>query len=339
MTEENFILRRGGAWNEFSALVRADKTELERGAASFIPRFREITQDLNIAKANNYDPRIIERLNALVNEGNQILYGRQAWPVRKTALFFLVTFPRKIRLHWRGILACVLIFYGLMFFFGFLCVSFPEISGELVPLRELASIESMYNPGSRYYLTPRDISNDADMFGYYIYNNISIAFRTFAGGIFAGAGSLLFMCINAGFLGIIAGHLINSGFSSTFFPFIIAHGAFELNAIVFSAYAGMLLGYRFFITNGLSRGASVKKAGQDAIPIIAGSALMLVIAAVIEAFWSSKHMFPVQLRVGSGLALWILILLYFLFAGIRRGESRAGNSSRLSFARLRQEDK
>jgi len=321
MTEENFLNRRNEAWNEFSVLLRADKLNPGKEAHSFIQRFREITQDLNIAKANSYDPAVIERLNILVNEGSQILYSRRSWPVKKAALFILETFPQKIRLNWRGILSSALLFYGITLFFGFLCFHFPDIPAELIPLRELSSVESMYNPESKSYLTPRDITNDADMFGYYIYNNISIAFRTFAGGIFAGIGSLFFLCVNAGFLGIVAGHLINSGFSVTFFPFIIAHGAFELNAVIFSAYAGLLLGYRFFITNGLSRGAAVKKAGQDAFPIIAGSALMLIIAAVIEAFWSSKHLYPVQLRIGAGISLWIFVLLYFLLAGRKRSRN------------------
>jgi uncharacterized membrane protein SpoIIM required for sporulation len=153
------------------------------------------------------------------------------------------------------------------------------------------------------------------MFGYYIYNNISIAFRTFAGGIFAGIGSLFFLCLNAGFLGIVAGHLTSIGYSQTFYPFVIAHGAFELTAIIFCAYAGLLLGYRFFVTRGLSRGASIKKAGQDALPIVAGSTLMLVLAAAIEAFWSSQHLLPLYLRIGTGAGCWILLLLYFLFAG------------------------
>jgi uncharacterized membrane protein SpoIIM required for sporulation len=173
----------------------------------------------------------------------------------------------------------------------------------------------MYNPESRHFLKPRNVSNDADMFGFYIFNNISIAFRTFAGGIFAGIGSLLILCFNAGFLGIIEGHLINIGYAKTLFPFIIAHSAFEITAIIFCAYAGMLLGYRFFVTEGLTRGNSIKKAGKKALPIIAGSTLMLVIAAFIEAFWSSKHQFPFTLRMTVGAGMWILLLLYFLFAG------------------------
>jgi uncharacterized membrane protein SpoIIM required for sporulation len=315
MTERSFIQRRDPVWREFSALVRGNRHGLKKGATKFIRCFRELTQDLNAAKANGFDPELIERLNALVNEGNQLLYGQHDWSLKAPVRFILRTFPQKVRSHWRGILAASMIFYGLMFFFGFMCIHFPGIADELVSAYELMQIEDMYNPESESFLMPRGIINDADMFGYYIYNNISLAFRTFAGGILAGFGSLLILCINGGFLGIVGGHLTNVGYGKTFFPFVIAHGAFELTAVVFSAYAGLLLGYRFFVTNGLSRGASIKKAGHDALPIIAGSTLMLVIAAVIEAFWSSKFHFPFPLRIGVGIGFWILVLLYFLLAG------------------------
>ncbi len=143
----------------------------------------------------------------------------------------------------------------------------------------------------------------------------------------AGIGSLFILCFNAGYLGIVTGHLINAGFAQTFFPFVIAHSAFEITAIIFSAYAGLLLGYRFFITKGLTRGASVKKAGRDAFPIITGSAIMLVIAAVIEAFWSSRHTFPFMLRITFGISMWILTLLYFLFAGRKSAGGKINESS------------
>jgi len=315
MTEQSFVQRRSQVWNEYAVLVRGNSRRLKEGTLKFLKSFREITQDLNTAKANGFDPAIIERLNALVNEGNQILYSQHDWSVKKLIRFILKTFPQKVRSNWKGILAAMLLFYGLLFFLGLLCVRFPGISEELISSDKLAQYEEMYNPESARFLQPRDVSGDADMFGFYIYNNISIAFRTFAGGIFAGFGSILILCINGISSGVIEGHLISTGYANTLIPFIIAHSAFELTAIIFSAHAGMLLGYRFFVTNGLSRGASIKKAGQDALPIIAGSALMLFIAAVIEAFWSSKHMLPFELRIGAGIGIWLLLLFYFLFAG------------------------
>jgi len=329
MTEQSFIQRRSNIWNEFSVLVRGNKQDLKKGAIQFVKRYREITQDLNTAKANAYDPVLIERLNALVNEGNQILYSQHTLPFKPFINFLLKTFPQKVRSQWKGILASALLFYGIMFLFGLMCVHFPDMSGDLISKNELDSMERMYNPNNYNYLKPHSVSGEADMFGYYIYNNISIAFRTFAGGIFAGIGSLFFLCFNAGIIGIIGGHLIGAGYANTFIPFVIAHGAFELNAIVFSAHAGLLLGYSFFVTKGLSRSASIKKAGQDAFPIIAGSALMLVLAAVIEAFWSSNYDMPIQVRIGAGIVCWVFVLFYFLFAGrtFTKKNPRQGNGS------------
>jgi hypothetical protein len=47
---------------------------------------------------------------------------------------------------------------------------------------------------------------------------------------------------------------------------------------------------------------------------------MLVIAAVIEAFWSSKHQFPFMLRIITGACMWIIVLSYFIFAGRKTGK-------------------
>jgi len=327
MTEQSFVKRREYVWKEFSKLIVGSRHELKKGSVSFVIKYREITQDLNTAKACGFDPSVIERLNTLVNEGNQILYARGRWSLKTLLRFILKTFPQKVRSQWRGILAVTLLFYSIQIFFIFLCIRFPDIAEDFIPAHQLIQIEEMYNPENTNFLKPRDVSNDADMFGFYIYNNISIAFRSFAGGIIAGIGSLLILCFNAGFLGIIEGHLINAGFAKTLFPFIIAHSAFEITAIIFSAYAGMLLGYSFFITNGLTHGASIKKAGRNALPIIAGSAIMLIFAAAIEAFWSSRHQFPFSLRITIGVCVWVLLLMYFLFAGSRHDNGDEGKKS------------
>jgi uncharacterized membrane protein SpoIIM required for sporulation len=318
MTERSFVLRREGVWREFEEILRGSRKTIKTHAAAFPRRFRELTQDLNIARAHGFDPAIVERLNILINEGNQILYGQHRWSLKGPVRFIVETFPQKVRAQWRGIGAGMLIFYGLALFSAFLVARFPALAYELVPEAQIAALEEMYDPEAEHFLVPRDVSSDADMFGFYIFNNISIAFRTFAGGIIAGIGSLFLLCFNAVFLGVCAGHIFNSNLSSTFFPFVIGHSSFELTAIVFCAQAGLLLGYRFFVTRGLSRGASLGQAGKDALPIIAGSALLLILAAVIEAFWSSRHQLPLALRYGAGIGGWILLLCYFLFAGRKK---------------------
>ena len=320
MTQQVFVRRREEFWNEAEAVIRGGRKKLKAKAARFPLVYRELTQDLNTAKAHGFDPSIIERLNSLVLEGNQILYSQRSWSLKKAADFVLRTFPRAVRSQWRSLGVSLLLFYGLGVFFGYLCVRYPPMVYQFIGEDTASSIEHMYDPESHRFLKPRDVSSDADMFGYYIYNNVSIAFRTFAGGILAGIGSLIILCFNGVFLGAVTAHIINVGFGETFFPFVIGHSSFELTAIVLSAQAGLLLGYRLFITKGLSRAASLKEAGKTALPIIAGAALMLVVAACIEAFWSSRHQFPAALRYGAGTAGWVFVTLYFVFAG--RGRKR-----------------
>jgi uncharacterized membrane protein SpoIIM required for sporulation len=315
VNEQNFIRNRKQFWDEFEAVINGGAREIRSYARRFPRSFREITQDLNTAKAHGFDPALVNRLNYLALEGNQILYGGRSWSLKEAADFIFRTFPQTIRAQWRGLGIAHLIFYGLVFFFFFLCLRFPPLVYEIMPESQAMELERMYNPASGYYLTPRDVSSDADMFGYYIYNNISIAFRTFAGGILAGAGSLLILCFNGIFLGAAAAHIVNQGFASTFFPFIIGHSAFELTAIVLSAQAGLLLGFRLLVTGRLSRRASLKRAGKTAIPLITGSVLFLVIAAVIEAFWSSRHLMSPVIRYGAGATAWVLVIAYVTLAG------------------------
>jgi uncharacterized membrane protein SpoIIM required for sporulation len=318
MTQGHFVGRREKFWNKFERILNGGGGELRAHADWFPQGFRELTQDLNIARAHGFDPSLIERLNRLVLEGNQILYRHYGWSFKGPVNFLLRGFPRAVRARSMSFIAALLVFYGLLFFTALACLRFPDLTRRLIPAEPLMDLEQMYDPENAYFLTPRPVGNDADMFGYYVFNNVTIAFRIFAGGILAGLGSMVMLCLNALMLGAATAHIINLGFTETFFSFTAGHSAFELTGIVLSAQGGFLLGYHFFVTRGLSRGASLRQAGKTALPLITGSALLLFAAAVIEAFWSSRHEIPAPLHYASGILAYVLLGAYFLFAG-RRG--------------------
>ena len=171
MTQQSFVNRREKLWNEFQLTVRGGKKTLKEKAAWFPLGYRELTQDLNTARAHGFDPSIIERLNSLVLEGNQILYTNRSWSLKSAADFILKAFPRAVRSRWRSLGASLLLFYGLGLFFGFLCIRSPAMAYQLMGEDTIQNLESMYNPESHHFLKPRDVSSDADMFGFYIYNN------------------------------------------------------------------------------------------------------------------------------------------------------------------------
>src|SRR3546814_8966695 len=59
-----------------------------------------------------------------------------------------------------------------------------------------------------------------------------IGFRTFAGGLLAGVGSLLVLVFNGVMFGTVAAHLQGIGHGGPFWRFVVGHAAPELSAIV-----------------------------------------------------------------------------------------------------------
>jgi uncharacterized membrane protein SpoIIM required for sporulation len=108
------------------------------------------------------------------------------------------------------------------------------------------------------------------------------------------------------------------GYGENFYPFVIGHGAFELTAIVLSGAAGLRLGFALLAPGRLSRGQALLTAGRESVRILYGAAGMLVIAAFLEAFWSSAALVPPPVKYGVGAFFGAVVLLYLWLGGRTR---------------------
>jgi uncharacterized membrane protein SpoIIM required for sporulation len=145
-------------------------------------------------------------------------------------------------------------------------------------------------------------------------NNIGIGFRTFAGGILLGIGSLFLLLFNGIVIGGVAGHLTRLGFNDTFWPFVSGHGSFELTAIVICGAAGLMLGHAVLAPGPYTRTQALKRQALEAVQLVLGAALMLLVAAFIEAFWSSSPV-PIELKYTVAALLWGLVIVYLVGMG------------------------
>jgi len=59
-------------------------------------------------------------------------------------------------------------------------------------------------------------------------------------------------------------------------------------------------------------------AARPAVRIMYGAAIMFFAAAFVEAFWSPITEFGFTTKIVVGVAAWVLLLAYFLFAGRSR---------------------
>jgi uncharacterized membrane protein SpoIIM required for sporulation len=190
----------------------------------------------------------------------------------------------------------------------------PSLASRVFPGYVLAQVEEMY---SKDHDTDEHPRMESAMAGFYVRNNVGIAFRCFALGIFLGLGTVYVLVYNGIALGTFAGYVIAQGHGERFLSFVVSHGSFELTAIVISGAAGLILGHALVNPGRLSRSQAIRRRGLVAVQLVLGAGAMLGVAALIEAFWSPSPLPPLAKYIVGGL-LWVVVFAYLALAG--RGE-------------------
>lgn len=330
MRQETFVQRHQAEWDAFEQWLaargrprrarRQDPSRAWHGLpdADVPARYRRLCQHLALARRRGYSPVVTGRLQQLMHEGHAVLYRapRPAW--RRMAMFLLAGFPRLVREE-KGVMAAagVLFWVPLLTIFAAILIE-PDLSGALFDPLQLAQMESMYDPANPDAKLGRDSGTDAAMFGYYIWNNISIGFRTFASGLLAGLGSILVLISNGLIIGGVAGHLQAAGHGDPFWRFVAGHSAPELTAIVIAGGAGLRLGLNLVAPGRRRRVDALVDGGRRGALLCCGVLAMLVFAAFVEAFWSSIGWMPAWVKFGVAGVLWTLTLGW-LWRGGRGG--------------------
>jgi uncharacterized membrane protein SpoIIM required for sporulation len=318
MKQQQFEVNNAASWDRFEASLEADAESLD--GADFIRLYRQLCHDLAVAQQRQYSPYLIDRLNRLVMAGHQRLYQRKSRFWEETLRFVAEGLPRAVRENGRLMCLAAACFFGPALLFGFTVYVFPSLVYSVFNLDQIRGFTDMYDPKSHDAMKDaRTASDDLMMFGFYIKNNIGIAFQTFAGGILFGVGTLFFLAYNGIVIGGVAGHLTEIGHVNSFYSFVITHGAFELTAIVMAGAAGFRLGQALLMPGDLTRLAALRRAARESMPLVYGIILFLLVAAFLEAFWSSSSLVPAWLKYLVGSSLWTLVLSYFLLAGRDHG--------------------
>ncbi|MDP2228140.1 MAG: stage II sporulation protein M [Moraxellaceae bacterium] len=322
MSPQEFMRRHETDWHILETLLadtapaKKPSAEQQRETDVSLPeRYRQACQQLALARERHYPPALVERLNAMVVRAHHRLYQTRAPLAALVSEFLLRGFPQLVRHHAGLFWLASLIFFGSFVAIAAAIWFNPPLVYSVLDAEQVHQYEHMYDPARRVVGFERDDASDFMMFGHYIQNNIGIGFKTFAGGVFAGVGSLFILLTNGIVIGAVAGHLTRVGYSETFWSFVIGHGAFELTAIVICGMAGFLLGSALIAPGQYTRGEALKLKAQPAVRLVYGATVFLFIAAVIEAFWSSSTLLPVEVKYGVGALLWLLVGSYLLLAG------------------------
>ena len=303
-----------------AALKNEKKKKKARGKAAWdgarlAMLYRRSCEHLALAQSRAYPISITQRLEHATQRAHRLVYRRSAWGTAQLRQLVLVDFPQAVRAHSRYLLVATLVFLLPAAGIALAIQQDPGFILHLLDAEQVRSFDRMYGDTSQSLGRERPADTDWQMFGYYVMHNIGLGFQCFAGGLFAGLGSIFFLAFNGLMLGGVAAYLTSTGHANNFFSFVVTHAAFELTAIVLAGAAGLRLGHAWLAPGGLARLESVKLAARDSIVVVYGVVLMLLVAALLEAFWSSSRWVEPHVKYAVGAGCWLFVLVYLGLQG------------------------
>ncbi|MCB9538688.1 MAG: stage II sporulation protein M [Myxococcales bacterium] len=309
--QDAFVAAREADWKALDALLTDDRA-LHRQPRAELARFgalyRALCADLMRARSAGMSADLVGWLDGLTARAHDALYGSRRVRVVDLADHLLRAFPRALRRQRRALAWAAALFLVPLVVSVVATLVWDGFAQRMVsPLVLEQMAQSYADP-----LDGRAAGTNAGMTGFYVHNNVGIAFRCFATGLLFGLGSVFFLVYNGVVMGTVVAWVALAGHGRNILTFICGHGAFELTAIVIAGAAGLSMGDALLRPGDRGRFASVRARGPELVRLVAGAAAMLLVAAVIEAWWSPSAIpAPVKWAVGAafalGVGLWLAL--------------------------------
>ncbi len=281
------VARRREAWDalrrDLDAVVPLSGDPAR--AASIVRRYRDACADLGRFRDAPVPTAAVDEVQALCARAHAELYAHPAdlelRDVGALGRLVFTQFPADVRREWKLVALSAFLFLAPLVLGFALAYAEPSFAFRVIPAEVRAQMEESYAE-----VVDRSQSDNAQMAGFYVYNNTGIALRSVAAGIFLGLGTAWVLVYNGLFIGSVGGHLSAMGYGWNLLRFTSGHTAWEIGALIIAGGAGLRLGLAVLDRGGRTLVGSLRAAGPVVARIAAGSALMLAVAAGIEGFWS-----------------------------------------------------
>ncbi|NRB76877.1 MAG: stage II sporulation protein M [Verrucomicrobiales bacterium] len=321
---DKFIAKEQPYWDELSALLRnydesGDYQPPLEEAKRFYYLYQRTSADL--VKLNTFAGEVetTRYLERIVAKAYSRLHESGAGKVRFRPLHWLTrTFPATFRRHWRAfVISAGTFLVGASLGAGALAVDYDRKNQFIPPqfphLRE--------KPSKR---VEREEKQDFDAFqGRHAFSsqlmthNTKVTALAMVSGFLWGIFTLAIMFDNGKLLGLVSYDYLLDGQGEFLTAWLLPHGSVEIPAILLGGQAGLVIAHTMFGwgTN-LRLHQRFARIRGDLLTLIAGAALMLIWAAIVESFLSQYHapdFYP--WKIGFGALQLTGLIVYLTLSG------------------------
>ncbi|BDA74898.1 hypothetical protein RIVM261_085050 [Rivularia sp. IAM M-261] len=311
MNIQRWIARREPNWQRLDTLLKKiEKSGLKSLRSSEIREvailYRTVAADLARARTQQVSNTLIQSLQSMTTRAyNQVYQGsrRQEW--QGLTDFFLWGFPAVVQQTIVYIaLATALFILGCLIAWWYAWQD-PSFMSLIVPEHLIKTVRDERKLWMGSILGVEPLASSGIMI-----NNIMVSFKAVAGGITAGAFTFYILLFNGLLIGAVATLVGQNNLAYPFWAFVFPHGSLELPAIFFAGGAGFLIARAILFPGKYRRLDALKYYGTLASQLVFGIIPMLVIAGIIEGFFSPNPSVPEPLKYLVGTGLFMSLVVY-----------------------------
>jgi uncharacterized membrane protein SpoIIM required for sporulation len=328
---ERFVAEEQPRWQRLEEMLRLVEEDPWRALSVKEARelhhlYQRASADLARIATFSAGPEIRRHLESLVARAYaEIHSSRMERGHLHLGRWFAQTLPQTFRRHAHAFLFAVALTAAGAVLGGAALAFDPEAKVVIMPEQHLRM-----NPAERVLheeqaKTDRFQGRKASFSGYLMTHNIQVALLAAALGMTWGVGTILLLFYNGVILGAVTFDYIMAGQTQFLLGWLLPHGVVEIPAVLIAGQAGFVLALAI-----LGRGSGeplperLRRATPDIVTLCMGSALLLVWAGVVEAFFSQYHepVIPYSLKIATGLVEGAVLWLFLVRAG-RNGANRS----------------
>ncbi|MCR2832717.1 stage II sporulation protein M [Parerythrobacter lacustris] len=323
LRSDRFRLEREGEWKRLETILGAmEKGRLRRlsddDVLALPALYRMAASSLAVARETSLDASTLAYLESLVQRAWFQVYGPRVGFYRWFGKFLGGKLSQSVRDIWLDIcIAFAVMIAGTIV--GWLVVARDqEWFYTLVP----AEFADSRQPGASREVLLETLKVEESASGMSAFaaqlftNNSSVCILAFALGFAFGIPSLLLLVQNMALLGAFLWLYNSQGLLPEFSAWLAVHGTTEFFAIMLSSAAGIHIGRKMAFPGRRSILSAASEAGQRGAQVMVGVVLMLIFAAVLEAF--PRQLASTETRGLIGGFMLIFWLTYFFAFGRNR---------------------
>lgn len=315
MTEERFIRKYSGVWEEFEAVLKAAGKRSSMQDPEFYNRltslYQKTSSHLSYARTHFPVSQTCDYLNRLVSKGHGIMYTAPGAKLPLILSFYKHQVPQAIIKNAGYIIAAAVIFIGAILYSWIQTAVDPTNARVFLP----ENILQNFDPGRA--AEGNNSWNSSLMSGMIMVNNVKVALNAFALGITFSIGTVYVLFVNGMLLGSLSCLASVNGSALEYWSLILPHGFIELAAIILCSAAGIKIGLSLLNPGIFSRKDSFVMAAMDGLKIIGIVVPMLITAALIEGFITPSRLHP-RIKLIFAACTFIIMLYYFLSPVLHR---------------------